>query len=226
VRFSGTYRVSSGYSFEETREFGGIPGSVIAVPGLDPGIDPAIRAQRLPGNRGMRALFVTICFIASLRDSGGGPVIIIARRVDGRVKPGHDNSPRGNALGAAFLFTKKRNCANLNFRLTRLKKERGDEQRAGGGGEAEMKKSFRETHSPLKSLKTAKSGDFRVQRYQRLSKTHDFVGETFSFRFARLSFRGNSAIPIWRRRAPPGRSLKSLENPSTRQNSFLRLATP
>jgi hypothetical protein len=47
----------------------------------------------------------------------------------------------------------------------------------------EEKKSLRETFSPLKNLKTAKSGIFRVKGYQALSKTHDFAGETISFRF-------------------------------------------
>jgi hypothetical protein len=60
-------------------------------------------------------------------------------------------------------------------------------------GEAKIKKSLRETHRPLKSLETAKSSDFRTQRYQELSKTQDFAGEAISFRFAEFSFRGGGA---------------------------------
>jgi hypothetical protein len=70
----------------------------------------------------------------------------------------------------------------------------------GRDGEAEMKKSLRETLRPLKSLKTAKSSDFRAQRNQELSKTHDFAGETFSFRFASSSFRAEREIPFWESR--------------------------
>jgi hypothetical protein len=54
---------------------------------------------------------------------------------------------------------------------------------------AKNEKSLRETLSPLKSFKTAKSGVFRAQRFQRVSKTHDFAGETISFRFWLFSFR-------------------------------------
>jgi hypothetical protein len=49
--------------------------------------------------------------------------------------------------------------------------------------EREIEKPLRETHRPLKSLKTAKSGVFLAQGYQWLSKAHDFAGETFSFHF-------------------------------------------
>jgi len=35
----------------------------------------------------------------------------------------------------------------------------------------------------LKKLKTAKYRFFGVQAYQQLSKSHDFAGETISFRF-------------------------------------------
>jgi hypothetical protein len=59
----------------------------------------------------------------------------------------------------------------------------------GRVGEAKTKISLRETFRSLKSLKTAKSCDFRVQRYQALSKTHDFAGEANSFRFRRFSLR-------------------------------------
>jgi len=45
------------------------------------------------------------------------------------------------------------------------------------------KNRFAETLNPLKNLKTAKSGIFRAQGYQALSKTLDFAGETISFRF-------------------------------------------
>jgi hypothetical protein len=43
--------------------------------------------------------------------------------------------------------------------------------------------SLRETLSPLKSLKTAKSEQFLPQRYQRLSEPRDFAGEAISIRF-------------------------------------------
>jgi hypothetical protein len=48
------------------------------------------------------------------------------------------------------------------------------------GRATKWEESFRETLRPLKSLKTAKSRNFRPQRYQALSKTHDFAGEAFS----------------------------------------------
>jgi hypothetical protein len=71
------------------------------------------------------------------------------------------------------------------------------------GCEAEIEKPLRETDKLLKSFKTAKSSDFRTQRYQRLSKTHDFAGETISLRFARNSFRrvgGVTRAKIWKTR--------------------------
>jgi hypothetical protein len=46
-----------------------------------------------------------------------------------------------------------------------------------------FEKSLRETLNPLISLKTAKSGRFRRQRYQALSKTNDFASETIWLRF-------------------------------------------
>jgi hypothetical protein len=82
-----------------------------------------------------------------------------------------------------------------------------------------IKNPFRETPSPLKSLKTAKSSYFPTQRYQLLSKTHDFAGETFSFRFAPFSFRVG-------RTAQRAGDRENLENPSTRENSFFGLVTP
>jgi hypothetical protein len=85
-----------------------------------------------------------------------------------------------------------------------------------------IKKSFRETLRPLKSLKTAKSGNFCDQRYQILSKTHDFADEAISFRLASFSLRRRLGIPSWRERAQPGRDRKNLENPSTRENSYFR----
>jgi hypothetical protein len=54
------------------------------------------------------------------------------------------------------------------------------------------KKSFREMFRPLKSLKTAKSRDFRAQQYQEFSKTRDFAGEAISFRFGGFPFRASS----------------------------------
>jgi hypothetical protein len=63
------------------------------------------------------------------------------------------------------------------------------------------KMSFRETLSPLKSLKTAKSLHFRTQRYQMLSKTHDFTGEMISLRFG-FAWKGGArragAAKIWK----------------------------
>ena len=49
--------------------------------------------------------------------------------------------------------------------------------------DAKGRKSLRETLNPLKTLKTAKSGDFSMQGNQRLSKSRDFAGETISLRF-------------------------------------------
>jgi hypothetical protein len=62
-------------------------------------------------------------------------------------------------------------------------RKEGGERTASQARLAKKKKSLRETFSPLKNLKTAKSGIFRVKGYQALSKTHDFAGETISFRF-------------------------------------------
>jgi hypothetical protein len=75
-------------------------------------------------------------------------------------------------------------------------------------GEAKMKKSLRETLKALISLKTAKSRDFRTQRYQALSKTRDFAGEAISLRSKRV---GGS---------------KNLENAPTSTNRLFRLVTP
>jgi hypothetical protein len=62
--------------------------------------------------------------------------------------------------------------------------------------EGKFENSFREMPKALKFLKTAKSNNFWTQGYQRLSKTHDFAGETISFRFrftwASFSFRAKS----------------------------------
>ena len=48
---------------------------------------------------------------------------------------------------------------------------------------AKIENALRETLKPLKTLKTAKFGDFPPQGYQGLNKTHDFAGETISLRF-------------------------------------------
>jgi hypothetical protein len=89
-------------------------------------------------------------------------------------------------------------------------------QRLGGHLlDAKFEKAFRETLSPLKSLKTAKFHDFRTQEYQGLSKTHDFAGETISLRFGF----------IWKgARGGPG--CKNLEKAPTSIKGLLCLITP
>jgi hypothetical protein len=74
-----------------------------------------------------------------------------------------------------------------------------------------FKKTLRETIKPLISLKTAKFGASWAQRYQGLSRTHDFAGETNSFR---PGFVGGSIIwkkPLPRRKVfSPRNPLKTL----------------
>jgi hypothetical protein len=91
---------------------------------------------------------------------------------------------------------------------------------------AKIEKSFRETPRPLKSLKTAKSGNFWDQRYQILSKTHDFAGEAISFRLASFSFRESSESPIRRSKALRAGGRRNLEKLTISISSVFRLVTP
>jgi hypothetical protein len=72
---------------------------------------------------------------------------------------------------------------------------------------------------PLKNLETAKSGVFRAQGNQSLSKTHDFAGESFSFRF-RFT---RASLRFARNLEEGSAGAKNLES---REKSFFRLATP
>ena len=90
---------------------------------------------------------------------------------------------------------------------------------------SETKKSLRETLIPLKSLKTAKSGNLRAQRYQGVSKTRDFAGETISFHFR---FVWALCEPEFRFcDGPYGRlgGLKNLEKGAMREKAFFRPLT-
>jgi hypothetical protein len=70
----------------------------------------------------------------------------------------------------------------------------------------------------LKNLKTAKSGIFRVKGYQALSKTHDFAGETFSFRFRFIWASRETEFPFWNGCSGPMEAAKNLES---REKAFL-----
>jgi hypothetical protein len=66
-------------------------------------------------------------------------------------------------------------------------------------------KSLREMLNALKSFKTAKFANFWAQGYQGLSKTHDFAGETISFRFRFTWFRFRFARNLAGASAGPAR---------------------
>jgi hypothetical protein len=83
-------------------------------------------------------------------------------------------------------------------------------------------KSFRETLNPLKSLKIAKSEVLGDKGYQPLSKTHDFAGETISFRIASLGLRFWFRAKCRTARRGGAGEHKNLENPPIRGKSFLR----
>ncbi len=87
--------------------------------------------------------------------------------------------------------------------------------------DAKFGKSFREALNPLISLKTAKLGAFGTQGYQRLSKFHDFAGETNSFRF-------RFVLPFFRfarNGAPGAKKPQRAKNLEIVEKSFFRLVT-
>jgi hypothetical protein len=88
------------------------------------------------------------------------------------------------------------------------------------GAVERIKKAFRETHNSLKLLKTAKSCKFWDQRYQILSKTHDFAGEAISFRFALFWFRPRRRIPSWDKRRDRSAPSKIWKTPRLAKNPF------
>ena len=115
---------------------------------------------------------------------------------------------------------------------------------AGGVGNTklpkETKKPFRETINPLKNLKIAKSAVFEAQGYQGVSKTHDFAGETNSFRFrfvwAVFRFARNRGATVSPKGLMPRRpetqkaiglpqARKNLQKPLIRAKSFFRLVS-
>jgi hypothetical protein len=56
------------------------------------GLDPAIQAHRLPKNRGIWRDPVTICFYYVFMKRMVRAGILTVRRLDGRVKPGHNTN--------------------------------------------------------------------------------------------------------------------------------------
>ena len=91
---------------------------------------------------------------------------------------------------------------------------------------AKSEKSLRETLSPLKSFKTAKSGNFRPKGYQRLSKAHDFAGETISFRFRLFFVSRERKIPFWDRRVAAVGGVENLEDPPITRNKLFSRPNP
>ena len=90
---------------------------------------------------------------------------------------------------------------------------------------SESKKSLRETLNPLKTLKTAKSGVFRIQQYQRLRKSRDFAGETNSFRFRFVWASLFRVVPFCDRSGGAARGAQKFgKAPMVEKSFFLRLS--
>jgi hypothetical protein len=64
----------------------------MAVPGLDPGINPAIQAHRYPRIAVSGMTLVAICFYYIFMKRMVQAGILTVWRLDGRVKPGYDTN--------------------------------------------------------------------------------------------------------------------------------------
>jgi hypothetical protein len=88
-----------------------------------------------------------------------------------------------------------------------------------------MKDSVREMLRPLKSLKTAKSRDFGNQRYQGLSKSHDFAGEAVSFHLGFVFGLARNEKPIFGRANSGQNACRFNIRPCGPRNPLKRLKT-